>query len=550
MPDTAIGSLDGLSLTPEAATPGPGADFWYDGFAGDSMRIRPMTPARALTIATVFCCIKILAETVASLPWLVYQRLPNGRRESPTHRLYPILHSRPNRWQTSFEFREMMQGHLALRGNGYAEIMSGRRGFVSELIPLHPDRVEVKVLDNGSIVYDVQAADMSGTYRVPAGRMFHLRYFSLDGVVGLSPVEVVRRSLEEGAEQERAGLDRQRNDDRPTGILKGDQNLKPEVRDQLRSEWERVHSGKKRIAVLGHGLSWQQVGLSSEDLQFIEQRRFSKAEIAAIWRIPLHFLNELDRATHSNVEHMSIDFVRFTMLPWFGRWEQSAQRDLFEDDEPYFNEFDFNELTRADRKTRAESNQAEFIYGALNIDEWRKREGLNPLPNGAGQRHFIAANLIPLDRAGDNLNPQGGGAPVQEGPPDAGEEAAAVSHATTLAPLIRDAADRIQSTRLSLVRARLKKGASDRQRFGRWLSETLEPKLREYTERVIGPLLAVAGRKHPDMAKLLTEGFVGRLARSVAIETEIEAVEAEKAAEILAAIECGLESEDYRVMRL
>ena len=120
----------------------PDDDFWYGPAMGPTASGARVTPDTALQLTAVFACVRVLSETVASLPLFIYRwRSDGGKERAPYNPLYDVLHNHPNQWQTSFEFREMMQGHLELRGNAYAQIVSGARGAVDQLIPLHPDRV-------------------------------------------------------------------------------------------------------------------------------------------------------------------------------------------------------------------------------------------------------------------------------------------------------------------------------------------------------------------------------------------------------------------------
>ena len=164
------------ALMPRAATPGPTDDFWYTDYpvhAGGA----DVSPNGALQVTAVMACVRVLAETIAQLPLHLMATDGRMRRRAIDQPLYDVLHDQPNDWQTSFEFREMMQGHLALRGNAYAQIVPGPRGAVDQLIPLHPDRMQVFRLENGRIGYLYR--DQKGIpYRLTQDEVFHLRFMS------------------------------------------------------------------------------------------------------------------------------------------------------------------------------------------------------------------------------------------------------------------------------------------------------------------------------------------------------------------------------------
>jgi HK97 family phage portal protein len=175
-----VGLLAGL-LRPRAAAPAPppDADHWYDlADEGPTAAGVCVTPDSALRVASVFACVRLLGNTIGSLPMFVYERLERGKRKAAEHPLYGVLHGRPNEWQTPFEFRQMMQSHLCLRGNAYARIVPGVRGAVDQLIPLHPDRVDVFRIDGGRLGYMVGRFDSPARERLTQDEVFHLRGFS------------------------------------------------------------------------------------------------------------------------------------------------------------------------------------------------------------------------------------------------------------------------------------------------------------------------------------------------------------------------------------
>ncbi len=183
------------ALAPKAGSPGDADDYWYQPFVAASATGLNVTADAAMRLSAVYRCVRILAGTVAKLPLKIYRtRKEGGKEEADDHPLYEVLHDSPNSWQTSFDFREMMQAHLALRGNAIAQIIPGPRGAVDQLYPIHPDRVRIQRLENGRLRYNVTMPD--GTIKPFAqDQMFHVRGLSFDGVRGLNPIEYQRESL-------------------------------------------------------------------------------------------------------------------------------------------------------------------------------------------------------------------------------------------------------------------------------------------------------------------------------------------------------------------
>jgi HK97 family phage portal protein len=339
-----------------------------------------VTADTALACAAVNACVRVVSEDVAKLPLILYRRLPDGGKERATeHPLFRLLHSRPNAWQTSFEFREMMQGHLELRGNAYAmKVTSGRR--VLELVPIHPDRVTVKQDTNFTLRYTVTPTGDEFT----AGQILHLRGMSSDGFTGMSTLNHAREAVGLAKATERHGATMFGNGARPGGILSHPARLSPEAAKRLKEQWDDAHSGDNAngTAILEEGMSWAQMGMTSEDSQFLETRKFQRSEIASFFRIPPHMIGDLERATFSNIEHQGQEYVRGSLDPRLQRWTQRLNADLLTpaEQEEYFFEFLTDALLRGDTKARYDAYSTAITNGFMSRNEARVRENLNPAP--------------------------------------------------------------------------------------------------------------------------------------------------------------------------
>ena len=375
--------------------------------AGASASGAAVTSETALRVAAVYACVRVISETVASLPLKVYKRLDTGGKDvATTHPLYELLHMRPNPWQTSFEFREMMQTHLCLRGNAYALINWRGDRIVDELIPLHPDRVTVTQRPDLTLVYEVQNA--SGVrIPFPSEEILHLRAMSSDGIVGRSPLADLRESIGTAiTTQDYAGR-LFRNDATPGVVLSHPGKLGAEASKNLRESWDALFGGSsnaRRTAVLEEGMKIERISMTAEDSQFLETRKFARSEIAGAFRVPPHLIGDLDRATFSNIEHMGIDFVTHCIRPWLVRWEQSLSRALVTAPQFYYPEFSVDALLRGDIKSRYEAYAVGRNWGWLSANDIRSLENMNPVEGGE-------VYLQPL-----NMNLAGQAAPVKEIP--------------------------------------------------------------------------------------------------------------------------------------
>ena len=358
----------------------------------DSVTGRAVTPESAIASTAVWASVRVISESLATLPLNVYERLDRGRELRRGHPLYPILHDAPNPKQTAVEFREQQLAALLLWGNAYALIERWPSGRVRWLWPMRPDRVTVRtdVTDEKAplpgLVYQYQSA-FANTVNYPATEVLHVRGLSSDGLVGLSPIQVHRQAVEvEQAEREFAGRFFG-NNARPGGILKTQGRLSADAATRLKSSWENTHRGldnAHRVAILEEGLDWVPMSMPLNDAQFIEQRRFSLEEIARIFRVPLHMVGDLSRATFSNIEHQSIEFVTHTIRPWAVRLEQSINSNLFFPSEigTFYAEHSLDALLRGDVASRYAAYAIGRQWGWLSSNDVRERENLNPIDGG------------------------------------------------------------------------------------------------------------------------------------------------------------------------
>ena len=386
---------------------------WINGGETTSAGVS-VTPANSLKLAAVWACVRVISEDIASLPLITYKRLDRGKERQPRHRLYQLLHDSPNPYMTAMQLRETMQGQVLTWGNAYANIERDEDGNPTELWPLRPDRMDQPILSEaGTLLY---------VYHLPNGEprsltqsgVFHLRGLSSDGITGYSPIAMHRESLGLAKATMDFGNRFFGNDSRPGGILQAKTRLSKEAADRMKQSWESAHQGlarSHRVAVLEEGVEWKQVGLAPEDSQFLETRTFQLAEIARIFRVPPHKVQDLSRATFSNIEEQSISYVVDTLRPWLVRWEQQANKDLLMPREQgrYFCEHLLDALLRGKTMERYQSYQLGLQNGVFSANEVRELENLNPFEGG--DVHLQMANMVPY-----------GTAPAAPEPVEVGEE--------------------------------------------------------------------------------------------------------------------------------
>lgn len=425
----------------------PYGSFWFEPvpFRGGAGNI---TGDAAMQLTAVYACVRVLAESVSTLPFCIYRENANGGKDKITdHWLYRLFAKRPNAWQNPMEFREMMQGHLALRGNAFAQIVGSSNGEVTDLIPVHPDRVAIEMLNDSNWRYRISNRDQSVTV-LGRGEMWHLKGLSGDGIVGYNPIQAARKAIMTGLAAQDYGMRYFINDAKPGGWIEYPGQFKDdEQRRQFRERWQSMQTGENRgkVSVLEFGMKFHEVAVSNEDSQFIETRKFSRSEIASLFRIPPHMIGDLEKATYSNIEQQSLEFVIHTLTPWLVRWEEAIEYAFLDEEDGLDVEFPVTSLLRGDAGARSKYYHAGILDGWMTRNEARLQENLNPL-DGLDEPlrplNMVEEDEIDPDEAGDDK-------PLQQLPTPA--LPAPAEPDSRLLMLARAAAERIARKEIDMV---------------------------------------------------------------------------------------------------
>lgn len=357
----------------------PWGDFWFSpvSAAMGGMRVSADT---AMQLSAVYRAVSLVSGHLAMLPVKFYKA--GTRTRILRHPVLTLLNVRPNKFQNAFEWREMIQGHLELRGNCYNEIIANSRGEITGLIPRHPDRVTIDLFDNGDYRYLIKQQD--GTQRAVArGAMWHVRGLSSNGITGLSVIECARESFGLGLVAQSYGSRFFANDAKPSGgvIEYPGQFKDKEARRIFRESVQEAQSAnnKGKLMVLDMGMKYQEVGVSNQDAQFIETRKFSNSDIARWFGVPPHKIGDLEKATFSNIEQQALEYVQDALQPRGSRLKASITAELLFDDEEIDVELDYRELLRGDSAARRAYYHGGILDGWLTRNEARDMEGLEPL---------------------------------------------------------------------------------------------------------------------------------------------------------------------------
>ena len=499
----------------------PQDDYWYNQVGVKSLTGIAINPETALSISTVFRCVSAIAQDLAGMPLITYRQTDQGKERATDHYLYDVLHDQPNAWQTSFEWREMLMGHLLLRGNAYCLIQEGPRGFADQLIPLNPARMKVTQLPNRHLIYDYTWETLR-TERYTQDEIFHLKGLSSDGILGLSVVTLARQSMGLGLATEEYGARFFSQDASPGGILIVEGTLDDDASKRLERSWAQGHAGRQNahnVAVLEGGTKWEQVGLSNEDAQFLATRNFQIEEMARWFGVPLHRIGHTEKATSwgTGIEQFNLGYIAYTLFPWLKRWEHSIQKTLIlEESRAVFVEFLIDHLLRGDTAARYTAYGAAIKDGWMNRNEVREKENMNQVPGLS--EYLVPQNMATIDEDGNvvPVNQDQG----QAAPAPALQEA--TQRAVDIRPLMLayDAASRVTRREIAAKRREVRREENDPAMVetfwtehvafiveGLHLSERIAEKYVEATKSLsLADLEATEEHRNTELAALALEG--------------------------------------------
>jgi HK97 family phage portal protein len=342
----------------------------------------------AMKYSAVFACIRVLAETLAGAPIMLYRKKENGERESRNDlAVYDILHNCPNEEMSPFNYKEACMVAINLGGNTVSQRLVNKYGELIGLYPYEWSKVEItRDRDTKALIYKIR--DGVKTKELSRSEVFHLPGLSLDGVFGLSPIEYTSSAIRLGLSYEQFGVNFYKNGANASGAITVPGELSDTAYDRLKKDFAKNYQGLANTGkpiVLEGGSTFNQLTIKPADAQLIENKRFQIEDICRIYRVPQHLVQMLVNSTNNNIEHQSLEFVMYTMLPWFKRWEEGINMQLLtslERRSGFYLEFNVNSLLRGDSKSRAEAYAFGRLNGWLSVNDIRKLENMNSIPNG------------------------------------------------------------------------------------------------------------------------------------------------------------------------
>jgi HK97 family phage portal protein len=338
-----------------------------------------------LSISTAYACIRVLSESVASLPCKLYRTTERGRTLATEQRLHYLLTTAPNEEMTAFTFFEVLVKSMAVCGNAYAEIERNGAGDVIALWPLHPRETQPVRLDNGRLAYRTTDGMTSSQSRtIMAENILHVPLFpAFDGLVGMSPLSLSMQTFGHAIATEKYGARFFRNSATPALAIEIDAEVDGKDKALMRQEWEALQSGGNthRIAVLDQGQKLTKLGFAPEEAQYLETRKFLREEIAAIYNVPVHRVGDNTKLANASIEGQNLSFVVDSLRPYLSRIENEFARKLFPGlagvPTAYVIQFDVSERQRGDFASSMAGFASGRQWGYLTANDVRRALGLN-----------------------------------------------------------------------------------------------------------------------------------------------------------------------------
>lgn len=378
-----------LFLTPQNALFEVLQKYSQDFLAGEDVPTANNTTIdanTAMSFTAVFACNRVLSETLASCPIFLYEKDSKGNRVQVTDaQEYQMMHYTPNPEMTPGQFKETGMSNMNLGGNFIAQKVFNLHGDLLELRPILWNRVRIDIdKDTGRLLYFIDGKTEPKT----RDEILHIPGLTLDGYIGVTPLTYAALTIDIGLSQDKFERNFYINRASTSGIFQYPNELGDEAFKRLKKDIKRNYTGLQNAGVpmiLEGGGQFKEVTMKLTDAQFLESKRFRIEDVCRIFRIPLHLVQDLTRSTNNNIEHQSLEFIVYTMLPWFKRWEENLNLQLLSAESKrknrYF-EFKVDALLRGDAQTRASAYAQGRQWGWLSVNDIRRLENMDPIENG------------------------------------------------------------------------------------------------------------------------------------------------------------------------
>lgn len=374
------------------------------GFFGRLKSGADINEDTAMQHSTVFQCVNVISESIASLPLHLYEENSETEKQRATsHPLSKILKRKANTEMTAFSFWQTMIYHILIWGKGFAYIERNKLNMIIGLWPLLPNKTKIKRTEKGELYVETKNLN-NETVLLKRSEVLYIPGISVDGIDGKSPIAFARESIGLAVAAEEFGARFFGQGTHLGGVLEHPNSLSDEAYERLKEGFSNMHEGltqSHRVKILEEGMKYHALGIPPEDAQFLETRKYQKEDIAALFRVPLHMVNSPSQSASNNIEQQDIGFVKHTLRPWIVRIEQAVYMDLLteQEQEKYYAEFLVEGLLRGDIKSRYDAYSIGRQWGWLSVNDIRQKENMNAVKGG--DTYMIPLNMIPAEMVED-----------------------------------------------------------------------------------------------------------------------------------------------------
>ncbi len=336
----------------------------------------------ALELSDVLTCVRVIAESVASLPLSIYEDTANGGEKAKDHPLEELLRWQPNPEMTSYDLRMWMMIDALLRGNGSAQIIRDGSGKILELWPLYSSKLSAERASTGEVIYnypDPDANNKDGKVYLPADEVLLIRTFSSNELFSPSLIDTASGMFSASKAAEDYTREFFQNGTTLSGVIEFPTEMDEETFQRLKEDWSETYTGdgnRHKTPILEGGAKFSPLVLNHTETQLLEARKYNRSQIAGLFRVPAHLINDLEKATFSNIEHQDLGFVKHTLRPWMCNWEQKLRQTLLtpEEKKTYYFKHNTNDLLRGDLESRFKAYSSGIQGGFLSPNDVRRKE--------------------------------------------------------------------------------------------------------------------------------------------------------------------------------
>jgi HK97 family phage portal protein len=380
---------------------------WLEKYQSLTSSGSKITEDNVLNIDSVFTCVRVLAESMASMPLDLLVTSTKGKtkriEKDDSNLLHDLMRNQPNSETTAYEFRFWLMCDALIRGRGVAQIQRDGSGKIIALWQLNASRLRPKRAPDGRLVYTYTYASeqVKKEILLEADEVFQIQMMPYGGLIGYCLTISQREALGASKAAEEYSAEFFANGGAVTGVIEVPETLEEAAYQRLKKDWKENHTKKGKrhgIPILEGDAKFHALSLDHEESQLLETRKFARSTIAGLFRIPSHLINDLDKATFNNIEHQDLGFAKHTLRPWMTNWEQRANMSLLTAAERRTKQFKFNDrdLLRGDFKSRADAYSVLIQSGVMSPNDALEAENMNPYEGG--DTHYVQGALRPTDQ--------------------------------------------------------------------------------------------------------------------------------------------------------